>query len=50
MEMAQKFWEAVAKASGGNTAAVKETTDRKAEQSPESRESGAARDDHEKPA
>jgi len=50
MEMAQKFWEAVAKASGGNTVAVKEATDRKAEQSPESRESGAARDDHEKPA
>lgn len=48
MEMAQKFWEAVAKASGGGMAAAKEATDRKVEQPPESHE--PARNDHEKSA
>ena len=42
MEMVQKFWEAVAKASGG---ASKDLTDRKPEAPPESRANGA-----EKPA
>jgi hypothetical protein len=43
MEMMQKFWEAVAKATGGNmTTTAKETADRKAEASSESREAGAS--------
>ena len=41
-DMVQKFWEAVAKASGGTT---KDVTERKTEASPESRANGA-----EKPA
>jgi hypothetical protein len=52
MEMVQKFWEAVAKASGGSSAvtANKEANDRKAESPPASRESGTAHNDDEKSA
>ncbi len=52
MEMVQKFWEAVAKASGGNvtSAAAKDAMDRKADASPESRESGTAQSGNEKSA
>ena len=46
MEMVQKFWEAVAKASGGST---KDATDKKPESpSPESRDGGATRNNVEK--
>jgi len=46
MEMVQKFWEAVAKASGGST---KDATDKKPESpSPESRDGGAMRNNVEK--
>ncbi|HAS51448.1 MAG TPA: hypothetical protein DCS21_06795 [Gammaproteobacteria bacterium] len=43
MEMVQKFWEAVAKASGGNPPSAKDATDRKAEVSSES---GTGRNDN----
>ena len=45
MEMVQKFWEAVAKASGGLT---KDATDKKPENPPEPRDSGVARNNAEK--
>lgn len=52
MEMVQKFWEAIAKASGGNTtvATGKDTSDRKPENPPESRENSTVRNGNEKPA
>lgn len=43
MEMVQKFWEAVAKASGGNQSSAKDATDRKTEVSSES---GTGRNDN----
>ncbi len=45
MEMVQKFWEAVAKASGG---LAKDTADKKPESPPEPREGGVARNNAEK--
>ena len=50
MEMVQKFWEAVAKASGGNMAAGKDATDRKTENPTEPYENSAARNGAEKSA
>lgn len=52
MEMVQKFWEAIAKASGGNTtvAASKDPTDRKPETPSESFENSTIRNSNEKPA
>lgn len=45
MEMVQKFWEAVAKASGG---LAKDAAEKKPENPPESRDGGAARNNAEK--
>ena len=51
MEMVQKFWEAVAKASGGNMAtATKDTADRKTDSSPEPREKDTVHSSTDKPA
>jgi hypothetical protein len=52
MEMVQKFWEAVAKASGGSgAAAAKETTsDHKTESTSEAQEKDPARNSNDKPA
>ena len=46
MEMVQKFWETVAKASGGQLA--KEATEKKSDNPPEPRDNGAACNDAEK--
>lgn len=46
MEMVQKFWEAVAKASGGQVA--REATEKKPDNPPEPRDNGTARSDVEK--
>ena len=45
MEMVQKFWEAIAKASGG---LAKDAAEKKPENPPESRDGGAARNNAEK--
>ena len=45
MEMVQKFWEAVAKASGG---LAKDAAEKKPENPPESRDGGVARNNAEK--
>ena len=51
IEMVQKFWEAVAKASGGNvTTAAKDTADRKTDSSPEPREKDTVHSNTDKPA
>ena len=52
MEMVQKFWEAVAKASGGkgSVTATKETSNAKTETSPDLRDAGMARNDDDKSA
>jgi hypothetical protein len=51
MEMVQKFWEAVAKASGGSAAAAaKETSDRKTEPPSEPHEKDPVRNNNDKPA
>jgi hypothetical protein len=60
MEMVQKFWEAVAKASGGTTkdavakasggGTTKGVAEKKPDNSPEPRDDGAARDSAEKPS
>lgn len=52
MEMMQKFWEAVAKASGGSTttATGKDVSDRKTENPSDSRESSSMRNGNEKSA
>jgi hypothetical protein len=51
MEMVQKFWEAVAKASGGSgAAAAKEASDRKNEPTSEPHEKDPVRSNNDKPA